>query len=110
MAARQLRPLQWVGFVAAALAIMVLLVHAWYAAHILWWRTHPVGETSFMSYRIDALREKQPKAELKYTWVPYERISNHLKRAVIAAEDAKFVDHEGFDWDGIQKALAKNER
>ena len=34
----------------------------------------------------------------------------HLKRAIIAAEDAKFVDHEGFDWDdGIQKAMEKNQ-
>jgi len=40
--------------------------------------------------------------------VPYQRISTHLKRAVIAAEDAKFVDHEGFDWEGIQKAYEKN--
>jgi monofunctional biosynthetic peptidoglycan transglycosylase len=38
------------------------------------------------------------------------RISNNLKRAVIAAEDARFVDHEGFDWEGIQKAMEKNEK
>jgi monofunctional biosynthetic peptidoglycan transglycosylase len=42
--------------------------------------------------------------------VPYERISVHLKRAIIAAEDAKFVDHEGFDWEGIQKAMEKNQK
>jgi monofunctional biosynthetic peptidoglycan transglycosylase len=42
--------------------------------------------------------------------VPYERISIHLKRAIIAAEDAKFVDHEGFDWEGMQKALEKNQK
>jgi monofunctional biosynthetic peptidoglycan transglycosylase len=42
--------------------------------------------------------------------VPYERISPHLKRAIIASEDAKFVDHEGFDWDGIQKAMEKNQK
>jgi monofunctional biosynthetic peptidoglycan transglycosylase len=34
----------------------------------------------------------------------------HLKRAIIAAEDAKFVDHEGFDWEGIQHAIEKNQR
>jgi hypothetical protein len=42
--------------------------------------------------------------------VPYERISAHLKRAIIAAEDAKFVEHEGFDWEGIQKAMEKNQK
>ena len=51
-----------------------------------------------------------PKAQLHYHWVPYERISNNLKRAMVAAEDAKFVDHEGFDWDGIQNALEKNQK
>ena len=54
--------------------------------------------------------EKNPAAQLKQQWVPYELISPHLKRAIIASEDAKFVDHEGFDWDGIQKALEKNQR
>jgi monofunctional biosynthetic peptidoglycan transglycosylase len=66
------------------------------------------GETAFMSYRLSELRAKNPHAQLQYRWVPYLRISVHLKRALIAAEDAKFVDHEGFDWDGIQLALDKN--
>src|SRR5439155_179131 len=51
-----------------------------------------------------------PKAQLKYKWVPYERISPHLKHAMIAAEDARFAEHGGFDWDGIQKALEKNRK
>jgi monofunctional biosynthetic peptidoglycan transglycosylase len=40
--------------------------------------------------------------------VPYKRISNHLKRAIVAAEDAKFLGHEGFDWQAIQQAHKKN--
>jgi monofunctional biosynthetic peptidoglycan transglycosylase len=40
--------------------------------------------------------------------VPYNRISNSLKQALIASEDAKFVDHDGFDWEGIQKAYEKD--
>ncbi len=107
---RGARPLRWLGYTFAAIAAVVVLVHAWYAAQILRWRFQPVAESSFMSYRMDALRLKEPKTPLKYQWVPYERISNHLKRAMVAAEDAHFVDHEGFDWDGIQKALEKNER
>ena len=51
---------------------------------------------------------KDPKAKLQHKWVPYKHISSHLKRALIASEDAKFVDHEGFDWEGIQKAYEKN--
>ena len=104
------RPLRWLLYALTGLLTVLVLVHAWYAAHILWWRNNPVGETSFMSYRMDELRLKNPKAMLKYQWVPYERISSNLKRAMIAAEDAKFVEHEGFDWDGIVKAIEKNEK
>ena len=110
MAAGRRSPLRWLLWAAVALFAAVVAANLWYAAHILWWRTHPVGETSFMAYRMDELREKSPKAKLRYTWVPYERISNNLKRAMVAAEDAKFVDHEGFDWEGIQLALEKNQK
>jgi monofunctional biosynthetic peptidoglycan transglycosylase len=43
-------------------------------------------------------------------WVDYERISPHLKRAVIASEDARFNDHSGIEWDAIEAALEKNQR
>src|SRR4029453_705098 len=45
-----------------------------------------------------------------YRFVPYDRIAVSLKRAMIAAEDSHFVEHEGFDWDGIQLALTKNQK
>ena len=63
-----------------------------------------------MAYRMAELREKIPKAEPRYRFVPYDRIATSLKRAMIAAEDAHFVEHEGFDWDGIQTALEKNQK
>ena len=56
------------------------------------------------------MREKNPSAKLQQVWVPYEKISSHLKRAILVAEDDRFVDHEGFDWDGIQKAMEKNQK
>lgn len=61
-----------------------------------------------MQDRLEVLQEKNPDAELRHKWVDYKRISGNLKRAVIAAEDSKFLDHEGFDWEGIQKAYEKN--
>jgi monofunctional biosynthetic peptidoglycan transglycosylase len=79
-------------------------------ARILWWRTHNPSGTAFMRARLDELRQKDPQATLTQTWVPYERISQQLKRAVVAAEDAKFLTHEGFDWEGIQQAYEKNTR
>ena len=98
------------GWIVAGVVLVALLWLAWVAAHVAWYRTHAPGETAFMAQRMDEARAKNPKAQLRYRFVPYARISAHLKRAMIAAEDAKFIEHEGFDWDGIQKALEKNER
>ncbi len=41
-------------------------------------------------------------------WVPYSDISDNLKRAVIASEDDDFINHDGIEWDAIEKAWQKN--
>ncbi|TQV62244.1 MAG: monofunctional biosynthetic peptidoglycan transglycosylase [Halothiobacillaceae bacterium] len=92
------------------LLALFLLVQGWYLAHILAWRWLEPSTTAFMGARLAELREDNPKAGLRQQWVDYPRISNNLKRAVIAAEDAKFLEHEGFDWEGMQNALEKNLR
>jgi monofunctional biosynthetic peptidoglycan transglycosylase len=101
------RVLVWV--LGALLALAVLWT-AWTSARILWYRFEPPRETAFMAWRLDEARAKGRPLEIRYAWVPYARIAVPLKRAMIAAEDAKFVDHEGFDWDGIQLALEKNQK
>ena len=93
-----------------AIILAVVLVQGWFFVHVWWWSVHNPTSTAFMDARLATMRLKDPKAALRHTWASYERVSSNLKRAVVAAEDAKFVDHEGFDWDGIQKALEKNER
>jgi len=98
------------GWVLAALVAGVLLLQAWFYTHILWWAREAPAATAFMERRLEQMREKNPQAALRHQWVPYVRVSQELKRAVIAAEDAKFIDHEGFDWEAIQKAMQKNER
>jgi monofunctional biosynthetic peptidoglycan transglycosylase len=101
---------RWLLWIVFAIFSFLVLLQVWYAAHIWWWRDHPPSETAFMAMRLSELHAKKPQARLQYVWVPYERISNNLKKAMIAAEDAKFVEHEGFDWDGIQQAMDKNLR
>ena len=98
----------WIA--SAALAFAFCLAQLWYFSQILYWSRFEPETSAFMERRLEALRAKDPKAKLRHQWVPYERISVHLKRAVVAAEDAKFLDHEGFDWEAIQKAMAKNEQ
>lgn len=89
---------------------LVLAYQLWLLGHIALWRYVAPGTTSFMDIRLDELQQKNPAASIQYQWVPYNRISVHLKRAVVAAEDDKFIDHEGFDWDAMQKAMEKNQR
>ncbi len=91
-----------------ALLLLFVLYQLWLFAHICWWVKFDPSTSAFMDDRLEVMQDKDPKAVLKYKWVPYKKISGNLKRALIAAEDAKFVDHEGFDWDGIQKAYEKN--
>jgi monofunctional biosynthetic peptidoglycan transglycosylase len=88
--------------------LVVLAMQLYFFLQIGWWVKHNPGSTSFMRQQLDVLQEKNPSARLKHTWVPYDRISNHLKRAIIAAEDANFSDHEGVDWEAMQKAYEKN--
>jgi len=95
-----------------ALASICLLLawQGWYLGWVVLWKYSNPNMTRFMEIRLDELREKKPRAELRHQWQDYQKISKHLKRAVIAAEDDKFVDHEGFDWVGMQKALEKNQK
>lgn len=95
-------------YAVGALVLALAAVQTWYYGHILWWNTHNPALTAFMQARLERPRAK--KVALRQRWVGYERISPQLKRAVVAAEDAKFVGHEGFDWEAIQKAMERNER
>lgn len=93
------------------LALGLLLIYqAWLFGHVVWWVWFNPRTTAFMDAQLEVLRQDDPSAKLKHRWVAYDRISVHLKRALIAAEDARFLDHEGFDWEAIQEAAEKNLR
>lgn len=101
---------RWLKWGALGLVGLFLLWQLWLFCWVLFWGWFNPGTTRFMEIRLAELRQKNPAARLQQQWVPYEKISPHLKRAIIASEDAKFVDHEGFDWEGMQKALEKNQK
>lgn len=66
--------------------------------------------TTFQRSEIWRLATDKHQVAWSQTWVPYEQISTHLKRAVIASEDAGFTDHAGADWDAMEKAWDRNQR
>ncbi len=60
--------------------------------------------------RSDAYLMVKDKGTLRWRqqWVPYANISDHLKRAVIASEDGDFINHDGVEWEAIEKAWQRN--
>jgi monofunctional biosynthetic peptidoglycan transglycosylase len=91
------------GAVAVAVAIQL-----WFFAQVIWFAFVDPSSTAFMDAELERLRVQNPQVQLKRVWVPYERISVHLKRAVIASEDANFTEHDGVDWDALEKAWQAN--
>ncbi|HEX3058040.1 MAG TPA: monofunctional biosynthetic peptidoglycan transglycosylase [Usitatibacter sp.] len=87
---------------------MFLVIQLSFLARVWWWKDHNPQSTAFIQARMEQLRARDPQAKLRHSWVPYERVATSLKRAVVVAEDAKFADHEGFDWEAIEKAREKN--
>lgn len=66
-------------------------------------KTNP-RTTALMEARATEAQMEGHSVTPRWIWVPLSRISPHLIRAVITAEDASFVFHEGFDWEGIREA------
>ena len=101
---------RWIKWIFLAPLLLVLLVQLYFFAMVCWYSQFNPGSTSFMREQLSQLREKNPDATLKHQWVPYERISRNLKRAVVASEDANFNEHVGVDLDGIERAYERNKR
>jgi monofunctional biosynthetic peptidoglycan transglycosylase len=97
-----------VAWALAAIATVFVALQFWYFSHVLWWTQVDPQSTAFMRAELDRLRAKNPRATIDFRWVPYEAISDDLKRAVIASEDARFGQHRGVDWSAIEAAFEKN--
>jgi len=69
--------------------------------------TNP-STTALMEMRQAQAQDRGQTIGRQWQWVPLARISPHLRRAVVAAEDASFFTHEGFDWEGIKDAAIAN--
>ncbi|MBX3288777.1 MAG: transglycosylase domain-containing protein [Acidobacteria bacterium] len=60
--------------------------------------------TSMIEYRLSEARAEDREPRKYMIWMPIDQISPNLQRAVLAGEDSRFFEHNGFDWDAIQKA------
>ena len=95
---------RWLGL----LLIALLALQLYFVARIAAMAVVAPQSTSFQ--RSEAWRIANDKGSLRWhqQWVPYSQISDNLKRAVIASEDDSFTNHDGVDWDALEKAWEKN--
>lgn len=73
-------------------------------------RTSNPSSTSLIDTRSREARARGQQARREQVWVPLEKISPNLQRAVLAGEDTNFVTHHGFDYQAIQKAWEQAQR
>ncbi|MBJ7262484.1 MAG: monofunctional biosynthetic peptidoglycan transglycosylase [Burkholderiaceae bacterium] len=92
-----------------AIAILVLAYQLWVFFRVVYYNFQPPGQTAIMRQALSRLREDDPDARLRYTWVDYERISTSLKQAVVASEDANFMGHGGVEWEAVRRAWEYNQ-
>jgi len=97
-----------IAVVLVACVVAIVGRQLWYLGWVWYYVDHNPTTTAFMDQRRAELRASEPDARLDYRWVPYDRISPWLKRAVIASEDQRFVSHNGFDWEALRKAFERN--
>jgi len=97
---------RWLGLVAVAFVLLQLFFVARIAAMLV------IDPQSTTFERSEAWRIATQEGTLRWgqRWMPYDKISNNLKRAVIASEDDGFANHDGVDWDAIEKAWQNNTR
>ena len=66
--------------------------------------------TAFQRSEVWRIGTEKHQLRWRQQWVPYARINDNLKRAVIASEDGSFTNHDGIDWEAMEKAWQRNTR
>jgi monofunctional glycosyltransferase len=77
---------------------------------VLLLRNGDPSSTSLIDTRIKEAQARGQQPRREQSWVPLEKISPNLQRAVLAGEDTNFLTHRGFDYEAIQKAFEQAQR
>ncbi|MEY8875199.1 MAG: transglycosylase domain-containing protein [Leptothrix sp. (in: b-proteobacteria)] len=95
---------------AGLVLLSALSLQLYFAGRIALMRWVAVESTAFQRSEIWRLASEQHRVLWSQQWVAYDRIADPLKRAVVASEDAGFVEHNGVEWDAIEKAWSRNQQ
>jgi monofunctional glycosyltransferase len=88
--------------------VIMLSYHAFILFRITKLRHSNPSTTNLIDQRAESAKERGREPKIIRTWVPYNNISPHLVRSVLAGEDLRFSRHAGIDWQGIGLAMKKN--
>jgi len=100
-----MKPLvRWLLLAAAAF----LLLQLFFVGRIALMVVVAPQSTAFQRSEAFRIASQTHRLPWRQEWVPYEQIADNLKRAVIASEDDGFANHDGVDWEALEKAWQKN--
>lgn len=102
--------LRHVGRLVGLVILSTLALQVYFLGRVALMAVVDPESTTFQRSEIHRLVTEQHQLLWSQEWVDGDRISDHLKRAVIASEDAGFSDHSGVEWDALEKAWEKNQR
>jgi monofunctional biosynthetic peptidoglycan transglycosylase len=104
------RILRWTLLGILGVVVGLTAYNAFLLTRVFWLRSHNPSSTSLIDTRASEARAKGQPTRREQVWVPLDRISPNLQRAVLAGEDTNFVTHHGFDYEAIQKAWEQAQR
>ena len=103
--------LRWLAYLAGCLLAGVLVMQLYFFCQIAAWQVLNPSSTSFMrAERWRLCGARLWGCGIERRWVSYDDISRNLKRAVIASEDADFVNHPGYELDAMLNAWERNKQ
>ncbi|QQX86249.1 monofunctional biosynthetic peptidoglycan transglycosylase [Cupriavidus necator] len=103
--------MRWLGYLLGCVAAGVVAMQLYFFVQIASWQYINPTTTTFMRaerWRLCGINVWN--CGLDRQWMPYDRISRNLKRAVIASEDADFVNHPGYELDAMLDAWERNKK
>jgi len=106
--ARRSRWGKWFKIIVLAILVVAVLYQGWILVSVFRYKNSNPATTALMEQRASEARSKGDEVKRVQTWVPYDRISRSLIRAVLAGEDSRFFDHAGFDWEEMRKAIEED--
>jgi monofunctional biosynthetic peptidoglycan transglycosylase len=99
---------KWTKLVVLGLVVLAIVYQAYVVFSIFRFKNANPSTTALMEQRAAEARDRGELVKRIQVWVPYDKISRNLTRAVLAGEDSRFFDHAGFDWEEMRKALEED--